>query len=167
MRRALLLAGLGLGLAGLGVLLGFIFLARPSTGPAVEPGSGRALYLAHCATCHGESGRGDSWRAWLLLLRPGDLTDPERMRALSDQYLFDIIKHGGSSFGKPGMPSSGYHLIDDEVRALVAYIRSLSTPSGLPPGEPEGPRPRRPAARGLYQPPKRLSRGGGKNTCAT
>ncbi len=125
MGRALRVA-VGLGLAGLGVLLGLVLFARPSTGPAVEPGSGRALYLDHCATCHGESGRGDSWRARLLFLRPGDLTDPERMRALSDQYLFDVIKHGGASFGKPGMPSFGYHLTDDEVRALVGYLRSLA-----------------------------------------
>lgn len=123
----------GLGLAGFGVLLGFIFLARPSTGPAAEPGSSRALYLVHCATCHGESGRGDSWRARLLFLRPGDLTDRERMSALPDQFLFDLIKQGGASFGKPGMPSFGYHLTDEEVRALVTYVRSLAAP-GLPSG---------------------------------
>lgn len=129
MGRALRVA-VGLGLVGLGVLLGVFRLGRPAPGPAVEPGSGRALYLVHCASCHGESGRGESWRAWLLLLRPGDLTDRERMRALSDQYLFDIIKHGGSSFGKPGMPSFGFHLSDEEVRALVAYLRSLTARGG-------------------------------------
>jgi len=122
----------GLGLAGLGVLLGALLLARPAPGPAVEPGSGHALYLAHCATCHGESGRGDSWRARLLFLRPGDLTDRERMQALSDQYLFDVIKHGGASFGMPGMPSFGYHLTDDEVHALVAYVRTLASPGERP-----------------------------------
>jgi len=124
MGRALRLAA-GLGLAGLGLLLGVSLLGRPAPGPAVEPGSGHALYLAHCATCHGESGRGDSWRARLLFLRPGDLTDRARMHALSDQYLFDVIKHGGASFGMPGMPSFGFHLRDEEVQALVAYIRSL------------------------------------------
>ncbi len=89
---------------------------------------GAALYRAHCATCHGVSGRGDSWRARLLFLRPGDLTDPKAMRALSDDFLFQIIKHGGSSFGKPGMPSFGFHFSDDQIRSLVAYVRTLPPP---------------------------------------
>jgi len=50
------------------------------------------------------------------------------MRALSDDFLFQIIKHGGSSFGKPGMPSFGFHLTDEEIRSLVAYVRTFSAP---------------------------------------
>ena len=77
----------------------------------------------------GAIGRGDSWRARLLFLRPGDLTDPKAMGAFSDEALFQLIKHGGSSFGKPGMPSFGFHLSDEEILALVTYLRPLAVPS--------------------------------------
>jgi mono/diheme cytochrome c family protein len=48
------------------------------------------------------------------------------MSTHSDQYLFDIIKNGGSPLGRPGMPAFGYHLTDDDLKALIAYIRTLS-----------------------------------------
>jgi hypothetical protein len=32
-----------------------------------------------------------------------------RVAAESDRYLFDIIKHGGSPIGRPGMPAFGVH----------------------------------------------------------
>ena len=115
---AILLVGVATGLA---VLL----LAGSATSPP-GPEPGRTLYQAHCATCHGADGRGGTWRARLLWLRPGDLAGPETA-ALSDQYLVDVIRHGGSNFGKPGMPSFGFALGDDEIRALVAYLRALGS----------------------------------------
>ncbi len=115
---------LGVGILAGGIALGL--LAVLQGGPTTDGRPGAALYRAHCATCHGVSGRGDSWRARLLFLRPGDLTDPKAMRALPDDFLFQIIKHGGSSFGKPGMPSFGFHLTDEEIRALVTYVRALA-----------------------------------------
>ncbi len=82
------------------------------------------LYLTHCATCHGSSGTG-SWRATLFLIRPGDLTDRRYMADLPDEYLFGLITNGGATIGKPGMPAFGYHLTNDEIRALIAYLRTF------------------------------------------
>ena len=48
------------------------------------------------------------------------------MAQLSDEYMFNLIKNGGATIGKPGMPAFGYHLTDDQIRALVAYVRTLS-----------------------------------------
>lgn len=112
--------------------------ALPQGKPINESFPGAALYRANCVTCHGATGRGDSWRARLLFLRPGDLTDPRAMGAFSDETLFQIIKHGGANFGKPGMPSFGFHLSDDEIRTLVAYVRGLAAP---PAPERSGPSP--------------------------
>jgi mono/diheme cytochrome c family protein len=101
-------------------------LAWMLDGPRVAPGASRGerLFLARCAHCHGEDG-GGSWRAMLYLVRPGDLTDRERMRQHSDDYLFAIVKHGGSPIGRPGMPGFEY-LADEDVRDLVRYLRALS-----------------------------------------
>ena len=92
--------------------------------PKPPPGADRAerLYYAFCASCHGVDGRG-SWRAALFLVRPGDLTDTNRITARADQYLFDIIKHGGSPIGRPGMPAFGSTLSDEDITLLVQYVR--------------------------------------------
>jgi len=107
-----------------GSVLALLFLRHPipKTATAVQ-----RVYLTHCADCHGASGRG-SWRATIFFIRPGDLTDRETMSRLSDDYLFGIIKDGGATIGKPGMPAFGYHLTDPEIRALAAHVRALSAP---------------------------------------
>ena len=123
MRRGVLMvlaavAAIGVFAGGLGWLLTD---ARP---PAGAPRAQR-LYYAHCAECHGVDGRG-SWRASLFLLRPSDLTDP-RVAAQSDRYLFDIIKHGGATIGRPGMPAFGAQLSDEDIQLLVGYVRTLAS----------------------------------------
>lgn len=122
MRRAVI--ALVVVLVGLGVFVGG--LAWLLDTPKPPPGASRAerVYLGLCATCHGIDGRG-SWRATVFLIRPGNLGDPVRMRGHTDQYVFDIIKHGGAPFGRPGMPAFGSSLADDDLRALVAYVRRL------------------------------------------
>jgi mono/diheme cytochrome c family protein len=107
-----------------GSVLAVLFLPHPvpKTATAVQ-----RAYLTRCATCHGANGRG-SWRGTLFFIRPGDLTDREAMSRLSDDYLFGLIKNGGATIGKPGMPAFGYHLTDPEIHALVTHVRMLSVP---------------------------------------
>ena len=112
------LAAVGLFTGGLAWLLD-----TPRPGPAAS--REERLYLAMCASCHGEDGRG-SWRARLFFIDPGDLTDRERMREHTHRYLFDIIKHGGSPIGRPGMPGFA-HVPDADIEALVRYVRTLSS----------------------------------------
>jgi len=121
LRRGLLLAA-ALGVIALNVIVVAAFLPDPAPPPDASPGE--RLYFLRCVTCHGVRGTG-SWRATLTLIRPGNLADAQRMAALPDQYLFDLIKHGGATIGKPGMPSFGFHLSDSEIRELVAYLRRL------------------------------------------
>ncbi len=75
--------------------------------PKPPAGASKAerLYLGLCVTCHGVDGRG-SWRATLFLIRPGDLADAATAMQ-HDQYLFEMIKHGGAPIGRPGMPAFG------------------------------------------------------------
>ena len=121
MRRALLVLALALG--GVGLLTGGLAWVLNDPRPPVNASRGERLYVSFCAGCHGLDGRG-SWRAALFLIRPGDLATAARQ---PDQYLFDIIKHGGAAIGRPGMPAFGAQLSDDDVRALVQYIRTWPT----------------------------------------
>jgi len=61
-----------------------------------------------------------------------DLTDAGYVKTLRDDYIFQIIKHGGASLGKPGMPSWSQELDDREIWDLVVHIRSLAAPPQQP-----------------------------------
>ena len=72
-----------------------------------DPKAGKAKYDANCVGCHGATGKGDGPAAAALNPKPGDMTDAKAMKALSDKFLFDIIKDGGASQKKsPIMPAS-------------------------------------------------------------
>jgi mono/diheme cytochrome c family protein len=123
MRRPLVVLAVAIALIGI-VTGGLAWLLDT---PKPLPGADRAerLYYGFCSSCHGVDGRG-SWRAALFLVRPGDLTDPGRLRNRSDDYLTDLIKHGGAPIGRPGMPAFGATLSDDDIRLLVQYLRRPS-----------------------------------------
>ena len=123
MRRGLTI--LVVSIARIGLFAGGLAWLLNDPRPPAGASPGERLYYAHCVDCHGRDGRG-SWRAALFLLRPGDLTAPGRLSSESDDYLFEVIKNGGSSLGRPGMPGFGYHMTDEEIRALVAFLRTLS-----------------------------------------
>ena len=133
MRRGLRpLLALALAIALLGVFAAG--LAAVLDTPRARPGAPRAerLFVTLCAECHGADGRG-SWRAALFLIRPGDLTEPSRTGRESDQYLADVIRHGGAPLGRPGMPAFGAALKDEDIRALVTYVRQLARAPGQSP----------------------------------
>jgi mono/diheme cytochrome c family protein len=122
MRRPVVI--LAVSLAAIGLFAGGLaWLLNDPTPPPGAPPVAR-LFLRYCAECHGADGHG-SWRAALFFIRPGDLGDPAQLAGASDQYLFDVIKHGGSPIGRPGMPAFGAQLRDDEIQTLVGYVRAL------------------------------------------
>lgn len=90
------------------------------------PAKGGPVYATYCAACHGNAGKGDGPGAAALNPKPRDLTDSAYMLKLNDQYLFDIVSKGGAAQGKsPLMPPWGTALKADDIRNVVAYIRSL------------------------------------------
>jgi cytochrome c oxidase cbb3-type subunit III len=92
-------------------------------------------YASYCANCHGEWGRGDGPVSPALKTKPKDLSNPERLSKFSDEQLFNAIKYGGPALGltTTDMPAWGEGLDDDEIKALVSYIRSgLAKPKAEP-----------------------------------
>lgn len=111
-------------------------LLVPVVGSAQSKGdanAGKAKYDALCAGCHGKTGKGDGAAAASLNPKPQDHTDGKAMNALSDKYLFDIIKDGGVGVKKsPLMPAWGKTLKDQEISNVISYIRSLAKPPYKP-----------------------------------
>jgi cytochrome c oxidase cbb3-type subunit 3 len=114
---------------GLGVLLSLALLLGGTAAAQGDPKAGRQLYNKWCISCHGLKGKGDGPVAATLPVKPGDHTNRTRVNGLSDAYLFTIIKEGGQAVGRSQMmPPWGTQLSDQQIRDLVAYVRSLAVP---------------------------------------
>jgi cytochrome c oxidase cbb3-type subunit 3 len=113
------------------LIVGFYFvgLAAPTQVLAQSAAEGQKLYSSHCSSCHGDKGQGDGPAGKALPIKPADHTDGKIMNSLSDKFLFDIISKGGTAVGKSAfMPSWGGVLKDNQVRDVVAYVRSIANP---------------------------------------
>jgi mono/diheme cytochrome c family protein len=91
--------------------------------------NGRAIYLAHCAACHGERAQGDGASAAGFATKPSNLADGRLMNPLPDEFLENIIRRGGPAEGlSPGMPAFAQYLGETQIRDVIAYVRSLASP---------------------------------------
>jgi mono/diheme cytochrome c family protein len=83
----------------------------------------KALWDANCAQCHGKDGRADTKMGKQVSAK--DLTDPKVQAGFSDAKATQSIKEGVKENGKTTMKAFGGKLKDDEIKALVAYVRTL------------------------------------------
>jgi len=100
---------------------------------AQNPAEGKRLYMTYCTSCHGDTGKGDGMAGASLPVKPADHTNGAVMNKLSDTFLSSIIAKGGSGSGKSSfMPAWGGALTDQQIRDIIAYIRSIATPAYRP-----------------------------------
>src|SRR6266536_1450334 len=74
-----------------------------------------ALWAQHCASCHGKDGSGSTTMGKKLGLK-----DYTKEQGFSDAEAANVIKNG-----KGKMKAYKDKLSDADVKALVAYVRSL------------------------------------------
>jgi mono/diheme cytochrome c family protein len=88
--------------------------------------AGGKSYQTFCATCHGATGDAQTPIGQALSPPPTRHDDGDYMGTLTDDYIFKVIKEGGLAVGKsPMMAPWGGSLSDEQIRALVAFIRTL------------------------------------------
>lgn len=75
----------------------------------------------HCAKCHAEDGSADTKLGQKLEIM--DYTDPESLAEFSDEDLFNMTKDGVEDTKMRGY---GEKLTDEEIHALVAYMRAMA-----------------------------------------
>jgi mono/diheme cytochrome c family protein len=91
--------------------------------------NGGQLYATHCVVCHGEAGRGDGPSAGGFATKPSNLADGRLMNGLPDDFIVNIILHGGPAEGlTPGMPPFKAYLGEAQARDVAAYVRTLAEP---------------------------------------
>jgi len=82
----------------------------------------KATYDKDCAKCHGKDGKGDTMMGKKLGVK--DYTDAKVQDELKDADMIKAIKEGKKDDDKTKMKAFS-DLSDDEVKALVAYIRAF------------------------------------------
>src|SRR5215468_8328784 len=99
------------------LLLASVFAGGQQTGPAA---AGAALFQRSCASCHNGEGRAPSLATGVFA------------HGSDDAQIAQTIRAGIAGTQMPPFPA----LSADEIRQLVAYIRSLSAGSAIPTGGP-------------------------------
>jgi mono/diheme cytochrome c family protein len=81
--------------------------------------AGKAMFEAHCVTCHGADGKGAGPGAAGLNPPPGDLTDRFHARFYSDAGRVSILRNGS-----PGTAMAGFAgtFTDTQILDLYAYV---------------------------------------------
>ncbi|HSN05096.1 MAG TPA: c-type cytochrome [Nitrospira sp.] len=100
---------------------------------------GQELYAHYCMHCHGENGRQNEGFNWSSMPdpKPKDLSNKSEMGTFKDEDIFNTIsrdmkdtspggdKIGDDDFAVPTMPTFKYTLSEDEIWAIVGYVRTL------------------------------------------
>lgn len=97
-----------------------------ATSRALE--TGRIVYLGACSQCHGADADGKGWLGQLSYPPASALNDADT-QVRSDAELYWIIANGLSFTGMPGFHD---HLSDEQIWAVVTYLRSLGVHSAAP-----------------------------------
>jgi len=80
-------------------------------------------YKAHCTKCHGEDGKGKTKMGQKSGCK--DYSDAKVLGEMKDDKAFKSIKEGMKEGDKELMKPFSDKLSDDEIKALVAYMRTF------------------------------------------
>ena len=83
---------------------------------AVPEANGTEIFRKNCVACHGTGGKG------FPALKTPNFTDPKWRSSTKDKEMREVVKNGKNG---TAMPAFGGQLKDEEISAVVAYIRSL------------------------------------------
>lgn len=104
------------------IVLAAALLAAQAAPAAEDPARGRAIFLSHCAQCHGERADGHGPLAARFTPPPADISSSRR----SDDYMLQIVTLGGRAMGRSSaMPEWGLELSGGDILEVVAYLREV------------------------------------------
>ncbi len=112
---------------------------KRTTAPPTSPASGKEMYTAYCASCHGADGKGNGPAASALKAVPSDLTAIQKANGgkFPTEHVYEIIngRAGTPAHGSSDMPVwgpvfrrlSGSHdaEVQQRISNLTDYIKSL------------------------------------------
>lgn len=107
----------------LGLAFATTIAAAPGRADSFNP---ERTYNTYCVQCHGLHRNGTGINVPALSVKPRDHTDTKGMGDMPDEEIYNAIKSGGLAVNKSVlMPSWGGVLTDDEIKAMVTYLRAV------------------------------------------
>jgi mono/diheme cytochrome c family protein len=101
---------------------------------------GQRVFYANCVWCHASSTPAGPSNMSNLKPAPALANDGSVLNSLSDDYLQNVITLGGSAMSKSAMmPPWGMTLRQDDIRAVIAFMRAIAQPPFHPPARPASP----------------------------
>ena len=95
-------------------------MANPVKADAASIADGKQLWLQHCTSCHGKSGKGDGPKAAGLKTLPHDLSKTDIQSQPDGAFFYK------TSEGREDMPSFKKKIPEQEdIWSIVNYIRTL------------------------------------------
>ena len=96
-------------------------MSNPVKADAESLAAGKELWVKHCQSCHGKTGKGDGPKAAQLKTSPSDFSKPD-FHSQPDGALFYK-----TSEGREDMPSFKKKIPDpDDIWAVVNYMRTMN-----------------------------------------
>jgi len=103
----------------------FLALIAAASCAAAKADDAAALWTQNCAACHGKDGAGHTKAGRMLKVKP--MTDAAYQKGFTDDQAFQDLKGGlKDSDGNDRMKPFAGKLTDDQLKSLVAYVRTLS-----------------------------------------
>jgi mono/diheme cytochrome c family protein len=90
---------------------------------SVRAADAKAIWEKDCAKCHGPDGQGKTKIGEKLGIK--DFTQAKVQDAVKDEALAKAIKDGVKEGEKTKMKGFGDTLSDEEIKALVKYVRAF------------------------------------------
>ena len=83
------------------------------------------IYTQQCVACHGASGKGDGAAGKFLTPKPADFA--ASLKGKPDDWIAKAIKGGGQSVGEAPVMPPYPNLTDDQLKAMVDYVKHLGS----------------------------------------
>jgi mono/diheme cytochrome c family protein len=109
-----------------------VALLAPGAALAADAAAGKTAFTTNCASCHGDSGKGDGPVGAALNPPPRDFSKGEFKfdtdgdgKTGTDADLKNVIQKGGGAYGGSVLMAPWPSLSDADITNLIAHIRSL------------------------------------------
>jgi mono/diheme cytochrome c family protein len=98
----------------------YLKMVNPVKADAESLALGKELWVKHCQSCHGKTGKGDGSKAAQLKTQPEDLGKPDIQKQPDGAFFYKTME------GREDMPSFKKKIPDqDDVWAVVNYLRTF------------------------------------------
>ena len=95
-------------------------MANPVKSDAAATATGKELWIKHCQSCHGKTGKGDGSKAAQLKTVPEDMTKADIQKQTDGAFFYKTLE------GRGDMPAFKKKIPDqEELWSLVNYMRTF------------------------------------------